>query len=139
MKGDPTVVRVLEGTDKYIVAYHNVGWLPGVLVCNPTILDFPTIDIVCFESHLMCEFGLPPSKFRVSFLNYFTCELVRLHLNAIAAQTLLLFDVVNLFLHEYTHTWLQSWKLPTRHLLKRDLIGRSPIGRFRLPRSPTLL
>jgi hypothetical protein len=35
----------------------------------------------------MCEFGLPPSKFRVSFLNYFTCELVRLHLNAIAAQS----------------------------------------------------
>jgi hypothetical protein len=31
-------------TDKDIITYHDAGWLPGVLVYNPTILDFPTID-----------------------------------------------------------------------------------------------
>jgi hypothetical protein len=52
-----------------------------------TTLDFPTIDhtdIVCFESHLICGLGLPPSKFFVSILNYLGFELVHLHPNAIA-------------------------------------------------------
>jgi hypothetical protein len=31
-------------TDKDIAAYHDAGWLPGVLVYNPSTLDFPTID-----------------------------------------------------------------------------------------------
>jgi hypothetical protein len=42
-------------------------------------------NIVCFESHLMCGLGLPPSKFLVSVLNYIECELVHLHSNAISA------------------------------------------------------
>jgi hypothetical protein len=64
--------------DKYITACHDTGWLWGVLVCTPTTLDFLTIDqtnIICFESHLMCGLGLPPSKFLVSILNYIGCEL----------------------------------------------------------------
>jgi hypothetical protein len=31
-------------TDKDITAYHAADWLPGVLLCTPTTLDFPTID-----------------------------------------------------------------------------------------------
>jgi hypothetical protein len=75
-------------TDKDIVVYNEAGWLPGVLVCTPTTLDFPTMDrtnIVCFESHLMCGLDLPPSAFLVSVLNYLGWELVHLHPNAIAA------------------------------------------------------
>jgi hypothetical protein len=75
-------------TDKDITAYHDTGWLPGVLICINTTLDFSTIDqtnIVCFELHLMCGLGLPPRKFLVSFLNYIGCELVHLHLNTILA------------------------------------------------------
>jgi hypothetical protein len=44
--------------------FHEFGWLPGDLVCSPTTLDFITIDqthIICFESHLICGLGLPPS------------------------------------------------------------------------------
>jgi hypothetical protein len=54
---------------------------------HPTTMDFPTIDrtnIVCFESHLMCGLGLPPSKFLVLVLSYIGCELVHLHLNIIS-------------------------------------------------------
>jgi hypothetical protein len=72
--------------DKDIVAYHDAGWLSGVLVYTPTTLDFPTIDqtnIICFESHLMYRLGLPPSKFLVSVLNYIGCKLVHLHPKAI--------------------------------------------------------
>jgi hypothetical protein len=63
-------------TDKDITAYHAANWLPGVLLCT---------NIACFESHLMCGLGLPPSKFLVSILNYIGCELVYLHPNAIFA------------------------------------------------------
>jgi hypothetical protein len=65
--------KVPTVTDKDITNYHNVGWLPGVLVYTPTTLDFPTIDltnIVCFKSHLMCGLGFPLSKFLISVLNY---------------------------------------------------------------------
>jgi hypothetical protein len=71
-----------------IIAYHDIGWLPGVLVCTPTTLDFPMIDrtnIVCFDSHLMCGLGLLPRKILVFVLNYIGCELVHLHPNAISA------------------------------------------------------
>jgi hypothetical protein len=30
--------------DKDITAYHEVGWLPGPLLCTPSTLDFPMID-----------------------------------------------------------------------------------------------
>jgi hypothetical protein len=72
--------------DKDIAAYHDVGWLSGVLVCNPSTMDSPTIDrtnIVCFELHLMCGHELPPSKFLISIMNYLGCELVHLYPNAI--------------------------------------------------------
>jgi hypothetical protein len=75
-------------TDKDITNYHDTGWLPGFLLYTPTTLDSPTIDrtnIVCFESHLMCGLGLPPSEFLVSILNYLGCEIIHLHPNAIAA------------------------------------------------------
>jgi hypothetical protein len=76
----PTVI------DEDIVANHATGWLSGALLCTPTTLDFLAIDqtnIVCFESHVMCGLGLPPSKFIVSVLNYIGCELAHLHPNAI--------------------------------------------------------
>jgi hypothetical protein len=41
--------------------------------------------VVCFESHLITELGLLPSKFLVSILNFLGCELVHLNLNAIVA------------------------------------------------------
>jgi hypothetical protein len=75
-------------TDEDIAAYHEDGWLSGALVCTPTTLNFLMIDrtnVVCFESHLMCGLGLPPSKFLVFILNYVGCELVHLHPNAILA------------------------------------------------------
>jgi hypothetical protein len=74
--------------DNDITAYHDVGWLLGALVCTPTTLDFSTIDrinIVSFESHLMCRLGLPPNKFLVSVLKYIGCELVHLHPDAISS------------------------------------------------------
>jgi hypothetical protein len=74
-------------TDKDISTYHATGWLPGILLCSPTTLDFLMIDrtnIVCFESHMMCGLGLPPSKFLISILNYIGCELVHLNPNAIS-------------------------------------------------------
>jgi hypothetical protein len=73
-----------------IIAYHDGGCVPRILVYIPTTLDFPTIDqtnIVCFESHMLCRLAIPTSKFLVSVLNYIGCELVHLHLNAISALT----------------------------------------------------
>jgi hypothetical protein len=75
-------------TNMDITVYHDAGWLLGVLLCSTTSLDFPTIDrtnTVCFESHMMCGSGLPPSKFFVSILNYLGCELVHVHQNTIMA------------------------------------------------------
>jgi hypothetical protein len=75
-------------SEKDLFAYHAIGWLLGVVLSSATSLEFPTIDrtiIICFESHLMCELGLSPSKFVVSILNYLGCELVHLNPNAIAA------------------------------------------------------
>jgi hypothetical protein len=69
-----------------ITNFPVVGWLPGGLVCSPTSLEFPTIDltnIVYFELHLMCGLSRPPSKFLVAILNYLGCELIHLHPNAI--------------------------------------------------------
>jgi hypothetical protein len=80
--------KVPTVTDKDIANFHDVGWLPGILLCTPTTLEFPSIDhtnIVCFESYLMCGLGIPPSKFLLTVLNYIGCELLYLHLNAIAA------------------------------------------------------
>jgi hypothetical protein len=74
-------------TEKDIVDFHDAEWLPGSLLCAPTPLEFPSIDrtnIICFESHMMCGLGLPPSKFIVAILNYLGCELVHLHPNAIS-------------------------------------------------------
>jgi hypothetical protein len=74
--------------EKDITNFHDAGWLLGGLLCTPTTLEFPTIDhtnIICFESHLMCELSLPPSQFLVAILNYLGYELIHLYLNAIAA------------------------------------------------------
>jgi hypothetical protein len=79
--------KALTVTDEDITNFHAAGWLPGVLLCTPTTLDFPTVNctnIVYFESHMMCGLYLPPSKFFVSVLNYLGCELVHLHSNVIA-------------------------------------------------------
>jgi hypothetical protein len=50
-------------------------------------VDIPMVDgstVVCFESHLIAELGLPPSKFLVAIMNFLGCELVHLNLNVIA-------------------------------------------------------
>jgi hypothetical protein len=68
-------------TNKDITAYHNTRWLPGVLVCTPTTLDFATINqtnIVCFELHLMYGLGLPQANFlflswTTMVARWFTC------------------------------------------------------------------
>jgi hypothetical protein len=75
-------------TEANISKFHEVGWLPGDLVCSPISLDFSMMDrtnIVCFESHLMCCLSLPPSKFLVAILGYLGYELIHLNLNVIAA------------------------------------------------------
>jgi hypothetical protein len=63
-------------------AYHNVDWLPHGVESFIPDLEFPT---VYFESYLVVGFGLPPSKFLVSILNFLKCELVHLNPNAIDA------------------------------------------------------
>jgi hypothetical protein len=77
----PTII------EEDLTTYHVISWLPGVVLCSTTPLEFPTIDrtvIVCFESRLMCGLGLPLSKFLVSILNYLKCELVHLNSNVVA-------------------------------------------------------
>jgi hypothetical protein len=71
----------------YITNFHDVGWLPGVLLCTPITLEFPMIDctnIVFFLLHLMCGLSLPPSKSLVANVNYLWCKLTHLHPNYIA-------------------------------------------------------
>jgi hypothetical protein len=75
-------------TEADLAAYHAAGWLPGGVISFTYDLEFSTVDkttIVCFESHLIAGFDLPPSKFLVSILNFLTCELVHLNPNAIHA------------------------------------------------------
>jgi hypothetical protein len=79
--------KVPTVTEKDIANFHDAEWLPGSLLCAPTPLEFPSIDrinIVCFESHLMCGLSFPPSKFLIAVLNYLGYELVHFHPNAIA-------------------------------------------------------
>jgi hypothetical protein len=74
--------------EKHFFAYPSAGWLLGAMLCSTTFLDLPTIDqttIVCFESHLICGLGLPPSKFLMCILNYIRCELIHLNSNTIDA------------------------------------------------------
>jgi hypothetical protein len=68
-------------------AYHITGWLAGGLESFIPEVDVSMTDnsiVVCFESHLIAGFGLPPSKFLIAILNFLGCELVHLNLNAIA-------------------------------------------------------
>jgi hypothetical protein len=63
------------------------GWLAGGLESFIPEVDVSMTDnstVVCFESHLIAGFGLPPSKFLIAILNFLGCELVHLNLNAIA-------------------------------------------------------
>jgi hypothetical protein len=69
-------------------AYHAACWLGDALESFVPEVDVPMVDnsnVVCFESHLIAELGLPPSKFFVAILNFLRCELVHLNQNAIAA------------------------------------------------------
>jgi hypothetical protein len=75
-------------TEADFAAYHTVGWLPGGVISSTSDLEFLTVGqttTVCFESHLIAELDLPPSKFLVSILNFLRCKLVHLNPNAIAA------------------------------------------------------
>jgi hypothetical protein len=70
-------------------AYHTTDWLGGALESFVSEVDIPMIDnsiVVCFESHLAAGLGLPPSKFLVSIMTFFRCELVQLNLNVIVAS-----------------------------------------------------
>jgi hypothetical protein len=89
--------EILELTDffkKTIVAeddrraYHDRGWLTGNLVSFIPEVDVPTVEgstILCFESQLAAELGLPPSKFLSSIMNYLGCSLVHLNANDVSA------------------------------------------------------
>jgi hypothetical protein len=68
-------------------AYHDRGWLTGILVSFIPEVDVPTIEgstIICFESQLAAGVGLPPNKFLSSIMNYLGCSLVHLNSNAIS-------------------------------------------------------
>jgi hypothetical protein len=70
-------------------AYHTTDWLGGALESFVSEVDIPMVDnsiVVCFESHLAAGLGLPPSKFLVSIMNFFRCELVQLNPNVIVAS-----------------------------------------------------
>jgi hypothetical protein len=68
-------------------AYHDRGWLIGILVSFIPEVDVPTVEgstIICFESQLAAGVGLPPNKFLSSIMNYLGCSLVHLNSNAIS-------------------------------------------------------
>jgi hypothetical protein len=68
--------------------YHDLKWLSGNLISSIPEADIPSTHsstVVCFESHLVAGFGLPPSKFLIAIMNFLGCELVHFNPNAIAA------------------------------------------------------
>jgi hypothetical protein len=52
-------------------------------ILEVTILTVHGSSVVCFESHLLAELGLPPSKFQAAIMNYLGCLLVHFNANVI--------------------------------------------------------
>jgi hypothetical protein len=77
--------RVIEADRQ---ACHSFSWPNGGLESSVPTVEYPTVDgttVVCFESHLVAELGLPPIKFLVAVMSHLGCEWVHLNPNAIAA------------------------------------------------------
>jgi hypothetical protein len=68
-------------------ACHFTGWQNNGLESSIAEVNVPMVDgstIVCFKSHLIAGFGLPPSMFLVAIMNFLGCELVHFNPSAIA-------------------------------------------------------
>jgi hypothetical protein len=74
-------------TEEECLTYHSFDWLTGNLISMILEVDVPTIHdstAICFESYLIAELGLSPSKFLSFIMNFLGCELVHFNLNVIA-------------------------------------------------------
>jgi hypothetical protein len=69
-------------------AYNDREWLTGNLVSFILEVDVLTVEgsiILRFQSQLIAELGLPPSKFLSSIMKYLRCSLVHLDVNVVTA------------------------------------------------------
>jgi hypothetical protein len=68
--------------------YHNRDWLRNNLISFIPEVNVPTVHgstILCFESYLIGELGLPPSKIFTTITYFLGCELIHFNPNDIAA------------------------------------------------------
>jgi hypothetical protein len=69
-------------------SFHDLGWLTGNLISSVPEVDIPTVDgsiVLYFESHLLAELGLPPSKFLSCIMSFLGCASYHFNANALAA------------------------------------------------------
>jgi hypothetical protein len=74
-------------TDGESQAYLECGWLTNSVISSVPEVDVPTVDgstVICFESHLVIELGLPPSKFLATIMGYLNYELFHFNPNSIS-------------------------------------------------------
>jgi hypothetical protein len=74
-------------TDGESQAYLECGWLTNSVIYSVHEVDVPTVDgstVICFESHLVIELGLPPSKFLATIMGYLNYELFHFNPNSIS-------------------------------------------------------
>jgi hypothetical protein len=74
-------------TEEECKAFHDRGWLTGNMISTIPEVDVPSVHgltVLCFKSHLLAGFGLPPSKFLATIMNYLGSSLVHFNANALA-------------------------------------------------------
>ncbi|TVU42180.1 hypothetical protein EJB05_08573, partial [Eragrostis curvula] len=77
-----------EIDEDYIKQLRDLGWISDFVVTKENkgamCFRFDTTEIPVFESHLICGFNLPPSKFLERVCKYYSIELLHLKPQAIA-------------------------------------------------------
>ncbi|TVU02693.1 hypothetical protein EJB05_51794, partial [Eragrostis curvula] len=77
-----------EIDEEYIAELRSTGWISNFIITKENKGDmcfsFGTTEIPVFESHLICGFNLPPSKFLERVCKFYKIELIHLKPQAIS-------------------------------------------------------
>ncbi|TVU36168.1 hypothetical protein EJB05_18087, partial [Eragrostis curvula] len=85
-----------EIDEKYILELRKTGWISDFIITKENKGDmcfsFDTTEIPVFESHMICGFNLPPSKFLERVCKFYKIELI--HLKSQVVSLLSLFSTL---------------------------------------------
>ncbi|TVU02755.1 hypothetical protein EJB05_51733, partial [Eragrostis curvula] len=81
-----------EIDENYILELRKTGWISDFVITKENkggmCFSFDTTEIPVFESHMICGFNLPPSKFLERVCKFYKIELIHLKPQAISLLSL---------------------------------------------------